>query len=127
MKFDSACIQSEIIDFTASTCVSSSGPASISMTDGDPDVFLTASYLRDVLRHMLFIKTTPVCLSVCGIFKYFAQTPITHIQNWCHHFVISVPNIISYKFDCDYILCPKTKSCALEFKITNRKLNSTRF
>lgn len=60
---------SVIIDFTASTCVSSSGPASTSVTDGDPDVFLTASYLREVLRHMLFIKTTPVYLCVCNIFN----------------------------------------------------------
>lgn len=33
------------------------------MTDGDPDVFLTASHLRDALRHMLFVKTTPVYIS----------------------------------------------------------------
>lgn len=47
------------------------------MTDGDPDVFLTASHLRDVLRRMMFVKTAPVYISLCV--KYLstsAQTPI---------------------------------------------------
>lgn len=44
------------------------------VTDGDPDVFLTASHLRDVLRRMLFVIPTPVyCTSlyVGKIFKNF--------------------------------------------------------
>lgn len=52
-----------IIDFY---CPASSGPASVSLTDGHPDVFLPASYLRDLPRRAMFIKTTPVhLLSVC--------------------------------------------------------------
>lgn len=75
MKFDSIIDMQRQFKYSitslifAFTCVSSSGPASNSMIDGDADVLLTASHLREVLRHTLFIKTTPVCLSVCGIFK----------------------------------------------------------
>lgn len=64
-----------IIDFY---CPVSSGPASASLTDGHPDVFLPASYLRDLLRREMFIKTTPVHLAVwecvCVRVKYLSAS-----------------------------------------------------
>lgn len=63
------------------------------MTDGDPDVFLTASHLRDVLRCVLFVKTTPVYIPVC---VWNTPQQMWHCCHW--NYIISVPShLIKYK------------------------------
>lgn len=94
-------------------------PPSLFMTDGDPDVFLTASHLRDMLRRMLFVKTAPVYISpsMYEIFKYFCINTYCHMQFWRHlNLVILVPNKHLIKCERDSILNQTANS--LSFNVT---------
>lgn len=103
---------SVIIDFTASTCASTSGPASISVTDGDPDVFLTASYLREVL----IIKTTPVYLCVCVCVIYLIlylsslHKHLSHMYSTGAIILLLLLPGVHHKCECDCILDPTVNS-----------------
>lgn len=94
------------------------------MTDGDPDVFLTASYLRDVLRRMLFIKATPERLSVCEIFYIYIYI---NIYQYSHVYSTGATTlsfqfpVVHHKCERDYIVDQTANSFAFEFYICNKQ------
>lgn len=131
-----------IIDFY---CPASSGPASVSLTDGHPDVFLPASYLRDLPRRAMFIKTTPVLLSVCAcvcvghvceIFKCSTQTatermystvatalshrlPVVHCGCRCDYISDQTENITGVAF-ANFTACKRLSRDVRVFRIWNK-------